>query len=111
MTSAGVLFGLALVQITGDAAFDPITALVVAVAIVWAGFRILRRSSAVLVDEALPDAEMDRIEAAIAAARTPGGRRLPQAARAAAPALAATSTSTSSTAPAPASSAPTSWRT
>jgi cation diffusion facilitator family transporter len=71
MTSAGVLFGLALVQITGDAAFDPITALVVAVAIVWAGFRILRRSSAVLVDEALPDTEMDLIEEAIAAARTP----------------------------------------
>jgi cation diffusion facilitator family transporter len=71
MTSAGVLLGLALVQITGDAAFDPITALVVAVAIVWAGFRILRRSSAVLVDETLPEAELDRIEAAIATARTP----------------------------------------
>ena len=71
MTSAGVLFGLALVQVTGNAVFDPITALVVAVAIVWAGFRILRRSSAVLVDEALPAVEMDRIEAAIAAARTP----------------------------------------
>jgi len=71
MTSAGVLFGLALVQITGDAAFDPITALVVAVAIVWAGFRILRRSSAVLVDETLSEAELDRIERAIASARTP----------------------------------------
>jgi cation diffusion facilitator family transporter len=71
MTSAGVLFGLALVQVTGNAAFDPITALVVAVAIVWAGFRILRRSSAVLVDETLPEAELDRIEAAIASARTP----------------------------------------
>jgi len=71
MTSAGVLFGLALVQITGDAAFDPITALVVAVAIVWSGFRILRRSTAILVDEALPAAEMDRIEEAIATARTP----------------------------------------
>jgi cation diffusion facilitator family transporter len=71
MTSAGVLFGLALVQVTGNAVFDPITALVVAVAIVWAGFRILRRSSAVLVDEVLPAAEMDRIEAAIATARTP----------------------------------------
>jgi len=70
MTSAGVLFGLALVQVTGNAAFDPITALVVAVAIVWAGFRILRRSSAVLVDEALPSIEMDRIEEAIATART-----------------------------------------
>ena len=40
-------------------------------AIVVAGVRIIRRSSGVLVDEALPDDEMDRIEAAIAAARTP----------------------------------------
>ncbi len=71
LTSAGVLVGLALAQITGDAAFDPITALVVAVAIVFAGFRLLRRSSGALVDEALPDAEMDRIETAIATARTP----------------------------------------
>jgi cation diffusion facilitator family transporter len=71
MTSAGVLFGLALVQVTGNAAFDPITALVVAVAIVWAGFRILRRSSGILVDETLPEAELDRIETAIASARTP----------------------------------------
>ncbi len=69
-TSAGVLVGLALVQITGDAAFDSITALLVAAAIVVAGLRIIRRSSGVLVDEALPDSEMDRIEAAIAAART-----------------------------------------
>jgi cation diffusion facilitator family transporter len=71
MTSAGVLLGLALVEITGRAAFDPITALVVAVAIVWSGFRILRRSSGVLVDEVLPDEEMDRIEATIARTRTP----------------------------------------
>jgi len=71
LTSAGVLAGLVLVQVTGDAAFDPITALVVAAAIVWAGIRIIRRSSGVLVDEALPAAEMDRVEAAIAAARTP----------------------------------------
>jgi cation diffusion facilitator family transporter len=70
LTSAGVLIGLALVQVTGNAAFDSITALLVAVAIVTAGIRIIRRSSGVLVDEALPDAEMDRIEAAIAAART-----------------------------------------
>jgi len=71
MTSAGVLLGLAVVQVTGNSAFDPITALVVAVAIVWAGFRILRRSSAVLVDEALPPVEMDLIEQAIATARPP----------------------------------------
>jgi cation diffusion facilitator family transporter len=71
LTSAGVLAGLALVELTGIVAFDSITALVVAAAIVVAGLRILRRSSGVLVDEVLPDPEMDRIEAAIAAARTP----------------------------------------
>jgi len=71
LTSAGVLIGLALVEITGAAAFDSITALLVAGAIVWAGIAIIRRSSGVLVDETLPAAEMDRIEQAIAAARTP----------------------------------------
>ncbi|HEY6730885.1 MAG TPA: cation diffusion facilitator family transporter [Solirubrobacterales bacterium] len=71
LTSAGVLVGLALVEITGAAAFDSITALAVAAAIVWAGIKIIRRSSGVLVDEVLPDPEMDQIEAAIAAARTP----------------------------------------
>jgi cation diffusion facilitator family transporter len=70
LTSIGVLGGLLLVQVTGIVAFDSITALLVAAAIVVAGLRIIRRSSGVLVDEALPDAEMDRIEAAIAAART-----------------------------------------
>ena len=71
LTSAGVLVGLGLVEITGAVAFDSITALIVAAAIVWAGLTIVRRSSRVLVDEVLPDSEMDRIEAAIAAARTP----------------------------------------
>jgi cation diffusion facilitator family transporter len=71
LTSAGVLVGLGLVEITGAAAFDSITALLVAGAIVWAGISIIRRSSGVLVDETLPAAEMDRIEQAIATARTP----------------------------------------
>jgi cation diffusion facilitator family transporter len=71
LTSAGVLAGLGLVEVTGVVAFDSITALIVAAAIVGAGLRIIRRSSGVLVDEVLPDEEMDRIEAAIAAARTP----------------------------------------
>jgi cation diffusion facilitator family transporter len=70
-TSVGVLGGLLLVQITGDSAFDSIAALAVAVAIVVSGLRIITRSSRVLVDEALPAEEMDRIEAAIAASRPP----------------------------------------
>jgi len=69
MTSLGVLVGLGLVEVTGIVAFDSITALLVAVAIVAAGIRIIRRSSGVLVDETLPDEELDRVEAAIAAAR------------------------------------------
>jgi len=71
LTSAGVLVGLVAVEVTGNSAFDSITALVVAGAIVVAGIRIVRRSSGVLVDETLPSEELDRIEAAIAAARTP----------------------------------------
>jgi cation diffusion facilitator family transporter len=71
LTSLGVLAGLVLVETTGVVAFDSITALIVAAAIVVAGLRIIRRSSGVLVDEALPGPEMDRIEAAIASARTP----------------------------------------
>jgi cation diffusion facilitator family transporter len=71
LTSLGVLLGLALVELTGAVAFDSITALAVAAAIVVSGLRIIRRSSGILVDEVLPPDEMDRIEAAIAAARTP----------------------------------------
>jgi cation diffusion facilitator family transporter len=69
LTSVGVLVGLALVEITGKAAFDSIAALCVAVAIVYSGIRLLLRSGAVLIDEAPPPEELDRIEAAIAAER------------------------------------------
>jgi cation diffusion facilitator family transporter len=65
MTSAGVLVALVLVQITGVEWLDPATALVVAAAIVGAGVRILSRTSRVLVDEALPQAELDAVRAAI----------------------------------------------
>jgi cation diffusion facilitator family transporter len=71
MTSAGLLVGLGLVEVTGVLAFDSITALLIAVAIVVAGIRILSRSSRVLVDEAPPPEELDEIEAAIAAVQAP----------------------------------------
>jgi cation diffusion facilitator family transporter len=67
-TSVGVLVGLVLAQATGEAAFDSIAALGVAVAIVFAGIRLLMRSGAVLIDEA-PSEELDEIEAVIAAER------------------------------------------
>jgi cation diffusion facilitator family transporter len=69
LTSLGVLLGLVLVQITGWDAIDSAVAIVVAMVIVIAGVRIMRRSAAALVDEAPPPAEMDRIEEIVARAR------------------------------------------
>jgi cation diffusion facilitator family transporter len=68
LTSLAVLIGLLLVEITGEPAFDAIAALVVAVAIVAAGVRLLMRSGRVLMDEA-PIEELDRVEGAIGRAR------------------------------------------
>ena len=65
LTSTGVLIGLVLVDLTGVDWLDPATALAVAGAIVFAGVRILTRSSRVLVDEALPEHELAAVRAAI----------------------------------------------
>jgi cation diffusion facilitator family transporter len=65
ITSLGVLVALALVAITGVEELDAVAALVVAVAIVFAGVRLVTRSSRVLVDEALPEEELARIGEAI----------------------------------------------
>jgi cation diffusion facilitator family transporter len=64
-TSLGVLIGLALVSATGANWLDPAVALVLAAAIVREGFKILNRSSRVLVDEALPVDELDAISAEV----------------------------------------------
>jgi cation diffusion facilitator family transporter len=65
MTSIGVLVGLVLVEVTGVEQLDPATALLVAAAIVYAGVRILNRSSRVLVDEALPADELEVVKQVI----------------------------------------------
>ncbi|MFL5840889.1 MAG: cation diffusion facilitator family transporter [Thermoleophilaceae bacterium] len=66
-TSLGVLAGLTLVAITGVDALDSVTALVVAVAIVASGVRLVTSSSRVLVDEALPQDELDQVREVIRA--------------------------------------------
>ncbi|MGI8945916.1 MAG: cation diffusion facilitator family transporter [Thermoleophilaceae bacterium] len=63
-TSAGVLVALVLVELTGLDWIDSAAALTVAAAIVFAGVKILSRSSRVLVDEALPDSELDAVREA-----------------------------------------------
>ena len=67
LTSAGVLLGLVLVQATGASWLDPAVALVVAAAIVGSGIRILLGSSRVLVDETLPEDELEAIRDAVVA--------------------------------------------
>ena len=71
MTSVGVLVGLVLVELTGAEWIDPAAALLVAVAIVVAGVRILNRTSRVLVDEALPQEELDAVAEAVASHGAP----------------------------------------
>lgn len=66
-TSAGVLVGLILVQVTGATWLDSTVALLVAGAIVVSGVRILNRSSRVLVDETLPEDELQAIRETIVA--------------------------------------------
>jgi cation diffusion facilitator family transporter len=65
MTSLGVLFGLGLVELTGATWIDPVVALVIAVAIVYTGLKVVAGSWRVLVDEALPDDETAAIREAI----------------------------------------------
>jgi cation diffusion facilitator family transporter len=66
-TSLGVLVGLGLAQVTGAHWLDPAIALVIALAIIVTGARIVARSWGVLVDEALPDDEQAAIREAIEA--------------------------------------------
>lgn len=53
-TSAGVIVGVAAVGLTGWLWLDPLLALLVAVNIVWTGWRLLQRSADGLMDVALP---------------------------------------------------------
>lgn len=71
LSSVAVLIGLILVQITGNAAFDSIVAILIAVWIAYTGARITWRAVMDLMDLAPPPEEMDAIERMIAANRPP----------------------------------------
>lgn len=71
LTSLAVLGGLVLVELTGAAELDSAVAIAVAIAIVYAGVKILYRSGRALIDESPPAEELDRIEAVIARERQP----------------------------------------
>jgi cation diffusion facilitator family transporter len=65
-TSAGVVVGVAAAAITGWERLDPIVALVVAANIVVTGTKLVNRSVGGLMDQALSDDELARIQEALA---------------------------------------------
>ena len=60
-SSVGVLLGVSLGQILGVKWLDPTVALLVALYIVWVGYRLIRRSLGALMDESLPAADLEHI--------------------------------------------------
>ncbi len=67
LTSAAVLAGLVLVQVTGAQWVDPAVALAVACVIVITGVKVLTTASQVLVDTSLPRTELDEIREVVQA--------------------------------------------
>ncbi len=66
-TSVGVAVGVGLAAVTGLAILDPIVAALVALNILWAGWRLVRESVGALMDEAVPAETLDRIRETISA--------------------------------------------
>jgi len=60
-TSVGVIGGVAISGLTGWGTLDPLVAILVALNIVWTGFQLIRRSVSGLMDEALPEADLQII--------------------------------------------------
>ena len=67
VSSVGVFGGVALAALTGLSILDPILAALVAVNILWSGWRLMKESVGGLLDEALPESDLTRIRAVIAA--------------------------------------------
>jgi cation diffusion facilitator family transporter len=60
-TSAGVIVGLVLAVVTGLTILDPLLAALVAVNILWSGWKLIRQSVGGLMDEAVSDDLLERI--------------------------------------------------
>ncbi len=60
-TSAGVIISIGIVMITNIQILDPIVALIVAVNIVFTGYKILKQSALGLIDTSLPDKDLNKI--------------------------------------------------
>lgn len=65
ISSAGVALGVLLSVVTGWVILDPILAGIVAVNILWSGWKVTRESLSGLMDEAVPDTVLAEIRAVI----------------------------------------------
>ena len=65
VTSLGVLVGVVLTVLTGIAVLDACIAVLVALHVLWNGYRILRENARALMDEAAPAEELEHIRAVI----------------------------------------------
>ncbi len=70
ISSAGVAIGVLLVVVTGWTILDPILAAIVALNILWAGWKVMKESLSGLMDEAVPADVLARIHEIIAANAT-----------------------------------------
>ena len=66
VTSVGVLIGVSLVFLTGRLVLDPAIAALVALHVLWSGWKLMRDSVNGLLDESLPDETLVRLKALIA---------------------------------------------
>jgi len=64
-TSLGIAGGLALAYVTGKTFFDPVLAIGVAILIMWTAWQLISQSTRVLLDEALPEDELETIRATV----------------------------------------------
>lgn len=67
LSSIGVFVGVSLAALTGYGILDPILAALVALNILWAGWKLMKESVGGLLDEALPPHDLARIRAVISA--------------------------------------------
>jgi cation diffusion facilitator family transporter len=71
-TTAGVLVGIGLVWVTGWLILDPIIAMLVAVNILFTGYRLLIRSGRGLLDMAVPQEELSSVKSILDSYKTQG---------------------------------------
>lgn len=65
ISSVGVTFGVLVAILSGWAMLDPLLAVIVAINILWSGWRVMRESLSGLLDEAIPDVTLAQVRETI----------------------------------------------